>query len=223
MKNRVQSSDNIMGGWKQVFKPRFTKFIDVCCIGIVHKIVQIVLCLFCVQFLEPKLQFRSLLSQLSLPQLPEDVIGKDCNEGYGSYRDRGDCLLKIAHGRWQQIVWSSSEQMNLPVHLDTSPCKPHHWPRSTVEAFHFPVILLAGRTDNWEQTLEGEESKAQTAFQLSSDVLVCREHGMNPWSFQPGTVHPWEEFQVWYGLQPLTEEKQESVRKKKEEKDKHCH
>ena len=36
-------------------------------------------------------------------------------------------------------------------------------------------------------------------------------------------VYPWEEPQVWYGLQPLTKEKQESVRKKEEEEDKHCY
>ena len=37
------------------------------------------------------------------------------------------------------------------------------------------------------------------------------------------TLTPWGEPQVWYGLQPLTKEKQESVRKKEEEEDKHCH
>ena len=64
-----------------------------CCY--VDRIVQIVLCLLCVQFLEPKCQFRSLLPQLSLTQLLEDVIGKDCNECYGRYRDRGvpNCKL----------------------------------------------------------------------------------------------------------------------------------
>ena len=102
-KNRVQRSDNTVGGWKQVFKQRFTKLIKVCCIGIFDRIVQIVLCLFgvqflahfCVQFLELQVEFRHLLPQLGVPQLLEYVVSKDCNESYECYCDRGvpNCKL----------------------------------------------------------------------------------------------------------------------------------
>ena len=50
---------------------------------------------FLVQFLELQVQFRSLPPQLGVPQLLEDVVGKDANECYGSYGDRGvpNCKL----------------------------------------------------------------------------------------------------------------------------------
>ena len=45
------SSDNTVGGWKQVFEPRFTKLIK----ASIHRIVQIMICLFCIQFFEPQI------------------------------------------------------------------------------------------------------------------------------------------------------------------------
>ena len=105
-KNRVQSSDNTVGGWKQVFKPWFTKLIKACCIGIVHKIVQIVLCLFGVQFFEPKLQLRHLLPQLSLPQLLEHVV--NCNESYKYYCDRGVPNCKLVSIYFVNVVSGST-------------------------------------------------------------------------------------------------------------------
>ena len=66
-----------MGGLQQVFKPRFTKLMKVH----VHRIVQIIHCLLGVQlFLELQVQFRYLLPQLGVPQLLEDVVGKNANE-----------------------------------------------------------------------------------------------------------------------------------------------
>ena len=97
-----------MGGWKQVFKQRFTKLIKVCCIGIVDRIVQIVLCLF-VQFLEPKLQFRHLLPQFSLPQLLEHVVSKNYNESYKCYCDRGVPNCKLVSIYMVYVVSGSTQ------------------------------------------------------------------------------------------------------------------
>ena len=93
-----------MGGLWWVIKQWFTKLIKPSRLsGIICKIVYIHFCLlgvqflvqFCVQFLKPQLnvQFRYLLPQLSLPQLLEDVVGKDTNECSKCYGDRSvaDC------------------------------------------------------------------------------------------------------------------------------------
>ena len=50
-----------------------------------------VCCVF--NFLNPSISLDHFFQ--SLPQLLEDMIGKDCNECYGSYRDRGvpNCKL----------------------------------------------------------------------------------------------------------------------------------
>ena len=78
----TKTSEATVGGLQQVFKPRFTKLIKVhrfC--RIIYRIVQIIHCLLVVQLLlELQVQFRYLLSQLGVPQLLEDLVGKDANE-----------------------------------------------------------------------------------------------------------------------------------------------
>ena len=76
-----------MGGLWQVIKERFTKLIKPPSFyGIFCKILVMFFLLgvqFLVQFLE--LQFRHLLLQLGLPQLLEDVVGKNANKCCDSY------------------------------------------------------------------------------------------------------------------------------------------
>ena len=117
--------------------------------------------------------------------------------------------------------------MNIPEHLDTSFCKPHHLARPMLQQTQFPLKLIAGwyfgLLENWRQMLEEDKVKHE---QQSRPVAMFCFVGSMVWvheRFQPGTVDPREESQVWNGLQPLTKEKQESVRKKEEEENKHCH
>ena len=92
------SSDNTVGGLQQVIKQRFTKPIKppiFCGIKIVQVIFFLLGVQFVVQFLELKVHFRHLFPQLGLPQLLEDVVGKDANECCKCCGDRGvpNCKL----------------------------------------------------------------------------------------------------------------------------------
>ena len=70
-----------MGRLWWVIKQWFTKLIKPHKLyGIICKFVQILFCLLGAQFFELQVQFRCLLPQLGVPQLLEDVIGKDTNE-----------------------------------------------------------------------------------------------------------------------------------------------
>ena len=82
-----------VGGLWQVFKPGFTKLIKVCrfC-GINNRIFY---CLLGVQFLDLEVWFRHLLLQLGVPQLLEDVVGKDCNKCCKCCRNRGVTNCKL--------------------------------------------------------------------------------------------------------------------------------
>ena len=100
---------------------------------------------FGVQFFKHKVQFRHILPQLGVPQLLEDKVGKDSNEcckcrSVTNCKLISFCELDIVGAL--QSIWSSSEQMSRPAHLDTSSCRPHHWPRVTRKRSQFPLILL---------------------------------------------------------------------------------
>ena len=120
-------------------KNKLTEVCDISC-GIVHRFIHNLYDVWSVQF-------RHLLAQLGsfwkmywqeCQWMPQVLWRQKCTKQHTHF------LLSVWLGRWQQLIWSSSEQMNLPGDLDTSSCKPHHWPRPILQESWFPLELLAG-------------------------------------------------------------------------------
>ena len=83
---KTSSESSIVGLW-EILKQRFTKSTKIC---LCCKIICRFICNFYnVWSVELQVQFRHLLPQLDVPQLLDDVVGEDANEGCKCYGDTG--------------------------------------------------------------------------------------------------------------------------------------